>query len=76
MEPGYSRLLIHDAVMPAMHPPVYMTTLDMAVMSGGGGAERTEAVHRETIEAAGFRVVAVHHPGDGLSESIIEAEVA
>ena len=76
MEPGYSRVLIHDAIMPDMAPPIYMTTLDMTTMSVGGGCERTEPQHREVVEAAGFKVTKVYYPGDKFSESLVEAEVA
>ena len=46
------------------------------MMSVGGGMERTEAQHREYIEGAGLKISGIYSPGDRISESVIEAEVA
>jgi len=74
IELGYSRLLIHDAVMAAKDPPIYMTTIDMTMLTIRG-QERTLALHRQMVEAAGLKFVAIHNPGDGVSECVVEAEV-
>jgi hypothetical protein len=37
--------------------------------------ERSEARHREAIEAAGLKLKQIFHAGDGVSEEILECEV-
>ena len=76
MKPGYSRLVVHEWIVPEMGASKFMTAQDMNMMAMGGGMERTEALHRDYIDKAGLRVVKIYSPGDKISESVIEAEVA
>jgi O-methyltransferase domain len=76
MKPGYSRLIINEWIVPAQGASTLMTAQDMNMMSIGGGMERTEDLHRAYIEAAGLKISRIYSPGDRISESVIEAEVA
>ena len=75
MTPGYSRLLINDWIVPEEGPSRFMTAEDMNMMSLSG-MEHTEQQHRAMVEAAGLRITNVFRAGDGISEDVIEAEVA
>ena len=75
MAPGYSKVIIHDWIVPEKDPSMFMTSQDLNMMSFGGGEERSEARHREYIEAAGLVVSGVWDLQDGISEGIIECEL-
>ena len=76
MKPGYSRLVVNEWIVPAVGANRLMMATDMNMMATGGGMERTEALHRDYLERAGLKVTKVYLPGDGISEAVIEAEVA
>ena len=76
MKPGYSRLIVHEWIVPDIAPSKFMTAQDFNMMNTGGGMERTLALHQEYLENAGLKITKVYNPGDGISESVIEAEVA
>ena len=75
MVPGYSKLLIHELIMPERGASAWAVTQDFNMMSLCATAERTEAQWREMLGKAGLEVVGVHISKDGMSEGIIEAEV-
>ncbi|KAI9687107.1 MAG: hypothetical protein M1822_002518 [Bathelium mastoideum] len=75
MTPGYSRVVINEWIVPAKGASKFMTAQDMNMMASSGGFERTEALHREYIEAAGLRITGIWRPGDKVSESVIEAQL-
>lgn len=52
-----------------------MTAQDMNMMSIGGGMERTEDLHKESIEAAGLKISGVWKANDKISESVIEVVI-
>jgi hypothetical protein len=76
MRPGYSRLIVNEWIVPAKGASAFMTAQDMNMMSVGGGMERTEALHREYIEAAGLKISGIYGANDKISESVIEVQVA
>ena len=76
MPPGYSRLIVHEWVLPETGASKFMIAQDLNMMSISGGMERTERLHREYLEKAGLKIAKIYHPGDVISESVIEAEVA
>ena len=76
MAPGYSRLIIHDWIVPEKNVPLFMAIQDLNMMCLGGGEERTEARFRKCTEAAGLTVSGIWDPKDGLSEGVIECSVA
>lgn len=76
MKPGYSRLIVHEWVVPATDVSKLMVAQDLNMMSIGGGMERTEALHRDYLGQAGLKLIRVYEPGDKISESVIAAEAA
>lgn len=75
MTPGYSKLIIHDLILPE-EPSQTVAVQDLLLMGHGGGEDRDEARHRSAIEAADLRVCGIWDPRDGVSEVILECEVA
>ncbi|KAJ9634421.1 hypothetical protein H2204_006246 [Knufia peltigerae] len=76
MEPGYSRLIINEWIVPESAPSKFMTVQDLNLMSVQGGMERTLLLHREYLEKAGLKITNIFWPGDTISEAVIEAGVA
>lgn len=75
LQPGYSKLLIHDYVVPEMLVHPHTTAYDLTMMVLVAGEERTESRWRELLKSAGYDVVKVWRSVQG-AQSIIEAEVA
>lgn len=82
MEPGYSRLLIHENCIPALGAHWEATALDMMMLGLVASKERTELEWRELIGATvrqdGYRLQVVGIWGDGEeegTESLIECEL-
>lgn len=76
MEPGYSRLIINEWIVPESAPSKFMTVQDLNLMSVQGGMERTLLLHRDYLEKAGLKITNIFWPGDTISEAVIEAGVA
>jgi hypothetical protein len=74
MKQGYSKLLIHEQIMPEMGAGEWVTLQDVNMMALCGVAERTEKHWCGIIEAANLVVSRVYMSKDGVSESILEAE--
>lgn len=75
MERGYSKLLIHENMVNERNPVGRVTSLDILMMGGLAGAEKTEGHWREIVDKAGLRVVKIWR-GIDMGEGIIEAELA
>ncbi|EXU99898.1 O-methyltransferase [Metarhizium robertsii] len=75
MLPGYSKLLIHDMVIPERGASTFHAMRDMAMMAFNGGMERTEAQWRKLLGSAGFEVVRVWLPAQEDADGIVEAMV-
>ncbi|KAK4107680.1 S-adenosyl-L-methionine-dependent methyltransferase [Canariomyces notabilis] len=75
MEPGYSRLLIHESLVSSERPLSRVTVSDITMMACLAAAERSEDQWRELIASAGMRLVKIWRPVESV-ESIIEVEVA
>ena len=73
--PGYSRLLVHDHVVPETNAHPHATAYDLTMMVKVAGEERSESQWRRLLASAGFRVVRVWR-SLLAAQSIIEAEVA
>ncbi|KAK6216030.1 hypothetical protein LQW54_004007 [Pestalotiopsis sp. IQ-011] len=74
MTRGYSKLLIHEIVLPAQGASSMMTTMDLQLMACTSGLERTEAHWRQLLGGVGFEVISIsRHPR--AIESVIEAEL-
>ncbi|KAM0298092.1 hypothetical protein HYE67_001128 [Fusarium culmorum] len=75
MEPGYSKLLIHESLISTTKPHARVTTSDITMMACLGAKERTEVEWRQLIESAGLKVLKIWRPLQSV-ESVIEAELA
>ncbi|KAM0543253.1 hypothetical protein ACHAPJ_012398 [Fusarium lateritium] len=75
MEPGYSKLLIHESLVSTIKPLARVTTSDITMMACLGAKERTEAEWRQLVESVGLKVLKIWRPLQSV-ESIIEAELA
>jgi hypothetical protein len=75
MKPGYSKLFVHELIVPARGASTWVVTQDFNMMTLCATLERTEAQWTEILAEAGLKVVAVYAAPDRVSEGVIEAEV-
>jgi demethylsterigmatocystin 6-O-methyltransferase len=75
MKPGYSKLFVHELIVPQRRAGTWMVTQDFNMMTLCGTNERTEAQWRELLAEAGLKVSGVYYPDDGVSEGVVEAEL-
>lgn len=76
LQPGYSKVLINENVIPDMGAYWETTSLDLIMMAIGSG-ERTESHWRALLESAGLRVVGIWNAAAQKGvESLIECELA
>lgn len=73
MTPGYSKMLIHELVLPNRGASSYQCTWDMVMMTVGWGMERSEREWRNMLRLAGFgdrnvRFLVKDSDADGLIE--------
>ncbi|KAF2196296.1 S-adenosyl-L-methionine-dependent methyltransferase [Delitschia confertaspora ATCC 74209] len=57
MERGYSRMVIHEWVLPTKGVPLYASQIDLGIMGIVNGMERTERQWAELLERAGLKIV-------------------
>ncbi|KAF3066413.1 Demethylsterigmatocystin 6-O-methyltransferase [Daldinia childiae] len=74
MEPGYSKLLINENVIPLRHAYWEATALDILMMTGFSSRERTKHEWEDLIKASGLRICKTWTVDDGV-ESLIECEL-
>jgi hypothetical protein len=72
LEPGYSKILINESIVPEEAPSTYLATADLNMMSFAAGMERTEKLHQEYISNAGLKISGIWRPNDRVSECVIE----
>jgi hypothetical protein len=74
---GYSKLLLHEMLIPARGASTFHSMLDMTMMAFNAGMERTEKQWAELLDKAGFDVVKfwapVQEDADGIVEAIVRA---
>lgn len=75
MEPGYSRILVHESLISTLNPSPRVTVSDITVMACLSAKERTEREWHGLFQEAGLRIVKILRAVQAV-ESIIEAEVA
>ncbi|KAI1196277.1 putative O-methyltransferase [Nemania serpens] len=76
MTPGYSKLLIHEMIVPEKGASMVHATLDIAMMCFGGGKERTAKQWEQLLEVAGLRVSGIWPGPEASAAGVIEAMVA
>lgn len=74
MEPGYSKILIHDLVLPNQNASAYQCIWDLTMMTANWGMERSERQWRVLLDKAGLQNVTFMVP-DPDADSIIEVTV-
>ena len=70
MEPGYSKLIINDIVLPDQGATRFAAQSDMNMLALLAAMERSETQWRQLLEKAGLEVVKIW---PGVPESVIEA---
>lgn len=75
MKSGYSKILIHELIVPEVRARLWVSMQDINMMALCGVAERTEETWRRLIQLAGLSIEKVYLATDMVSESIIEAVV-
>ncbi|KAI1818467.1 sterigmatocystin 8-O-methyltransferase [Poronia punctata] len=73
MRPGYSKLLIHDMIIPERGASSFHAMLDLAMMVFNGGMERTEKMWKDLLAKAGLELVKVWMPLQADADGIVEA---
>jgi hypothetical protein len=73
MIPGYSRLLIHDLILPDVGAVEIQARFDITMMTFNSGMERSKSEWTKLLQDAGFRVLGLHEHFD--ADGIVEAEV-
>jgi hypothetical protein len=74
MTPGYSKLIIHDIVLPAVGASEVQARFDLVMMAINSGMERSARDFTVLLETAGFKVTETWSWPD--KNGIVEAEVA
>lgn len=74
MVPGYSRVLVHDNVVPAQGASLIQTASDLIMMCGFSGKERFEENFRQLFDSVGMRVTGIWTRAPG-EQSVVEAMV-
>ena len=74
MQPGYSKLLINENVVPDIGAAWSITSMDWLMMALGAVRERTETQWRDLLGQAGLTVTGIWMDEQG-TESLIEAEI-
>lgn len=74
LEPGYSKILINEIVVPDRRAEWYSTSVDMLMMACHSSAERREKHWRALIESAGLKISKIWDC-DGAAEKLIEVEL-
>ncbi|KAI1747698.1 putative O-methyltransferase [Xylaria castorea] len=75
MKPGYSKLLIHEMIIPEQGASKFHAMLDLTMMAFNAGMERTERQWEELLRKAGLRVVkfwTAQADADGIVEAILD----
>ncbi|KAH8691903.1 putative hydroxyindole O-methyltransferase [Talaromyces proteolyticus] len=74
MEPGYSKLLINENIVPDQGADWQITGLDLMLMTLVSARERREGEWRQLLAQAGFQIVHIWTYSAGV-ESLIECEL-
>ncbi|KAH4022883.1 hypothetical protein HBH98_189840 [Parastagonospora nodorum] len=74
-KPGYSKVLIHEQLVPEVGASAESCVEDITMMAMCGVGERTEKEWTHIIEKAGLKLLVVYSSKDGVSESVIETGV-
>ncbi|KAI9037170.1 sterigmatocystin 8-O-methyltransferase [Aspergillus affinis] len=74
MTAGYSKLLLHEVILPEHGASQFEGSLDLVMMAFNRGMERTRKQWRELLAKAGLQVIqfwkATEEDGDGVVEAM------
>lgn len=73
MAPGYSKLIIHELVLPEQNVDTSSAVFDLAMMAFNAGMERTGRQWIEVLGQAGFQNVRVWTAPEDGADGVIEA---
>ncbi|KAI1352909.1 putative O-methyltransferase [Xylaria sp. FL0043] len=72
MKPGYSKLLIHEMIIPETGASKFHSMLDLTMMAFNAGMERTKRQWEELLNRAGLTVVQFWDPPQDDADGIVE----
>ncbi|EFE40732.1 hypothetical protein TRV_04557 [Trichophyton verrucosum HKI 0517] len=72
MTPGYSKLLLHEIIIPEAGASQLQAMLDMTMMAFNGGIERTKQQWTALSEKPGLKVVQLWGPAEEDDGGIVE----
>lgn len=72
MTPGYSKLIIHEAILPAEHCSWQMAAFDVIMMTTFSGSHRSESAWRSLLTSIGLQDIRFSYP-PGMGDGFIEA---
>jgi hypothetical protein len=75
LEPGYSKILINEIVVPEQSAEWYTTGLDLLMMVTHSAIERRERQWKALVESVGLKVIKIWDCG-AAPEKILEVELA
>ena len=75
-KPGYSKLLIHEQIVPDVGASWKITAHDLIMMGNFASHERSYAQWKTLLESAGFKITGVWSSEDPAAESVMEAVLA
>lgn len=72
---GYSRVIIHECIMPEQAPSQWITTQDIEMMAMFGSAERTVEHYSRLCDQAGLRLIEKYQDENPSHEGLLEAVI-
>ena len=75
MEPGYSKILLSEVILPDTGCSLLQAGLDIQMMGMHAGMERTRAQWKRLLEEEGFRIVKFWMAPGGDGQGVVEAEL-
>lgn len=73
MEPGYSRLILHEHILPDTGCDLPSAAMSIMMMVQVAAFERSEKQWRSLLESVGLRDITVYQPpasGEGIIEAV------
>lgn len=74
MSRGFSKLLIHEVIMPAQDPSPECAAVDMIMLSMAAATERTESMWRKLLSSVGLRIEQIWRK-EGYEETVMEIDI-
>lgn len=75
MAPGYSKLIVHELIIPEQNADRFSVGFDMIMMAFNSGMERTERQWKGLLSRAGFKHIRVWPAPEAGADGVVEAMV-